>query len=80
MTGAFPDPTAAELTTLTFHITEWGSRTRMQQALCLAILRGYCHVPEIARYLHLGRHEVESALADLIGNGLLWDNQKLMFH
>jgi hypothetical protein len=67
MTSAWPEPTPAELATLTFHVTAWGSRTRVQQSICLAILRGHYHVHGIARYLRLGRAEIESALTDLIG-------------
>ncbi len=80
MTGSRPEPTASELATLALHITAWGSRSRVQQAICLAILRGHRYVPDIARYLRLGKPEIESALEDLIGEGLLWDVHKLLLH
>jgi hypothetical protein len=79
-TGAWPEPTADELSTLTIHITSWGSRTRLQQSICLAVLRGHRGVGEIARYLGVGRTDVESEVADLIGEGLLWDGTKLILH
>jgi DNA-binding NarL/FixJ family response regulator len=79
-TSAWPEPAPSELATLTLHVTEWGQRTRAQQSICLAILRGHCSVPEIARYLHLGQRTVEEEVSGLIGQGLLWDSHRLMIH
>lgn len=78
MSGAWPEPTDDELATLTLHVTEWGSRTKLQQSVCLAILRRHCYIRDIARYLQIGEHDIGSALTDLIGNGLLWDHQRLL--
>jgi len=76
----WPEPTAGELATLKFHISAWGNRTHLQQSICLAILRGHDQVPEIAKYLHMGKTEVKTAVAELVGQGLLWDNQRLLLH
>lgn len=78
-TGAWPEPTPSELATLTFHVTAWGDRSRLQQSVCLAVLRGHRRVPAIARYLRVGQRDVNAALADLVGSGLLWNGPELMF-
>lgn len=80
VTGAWPEPTPSELATLTFHVTAWGDRTRAQQSICLAVLRGHRSVPEIARYLDLGQRNVEEEVSELIGQGLLWEGRRLMVH
>jgi hypothetical protein len=80
MKAAWPEPTAAELASLVIHVTEWGDRSREQQAICLAVLRGYQRIPDIAHYLGLGDRGVAAAVADLIGQGLLWDDHRLLLH
>ena len=52
----------------------------LQQAVCLAILRGQSYPSEIAAYLGVNAKAVQRAAGELIGRGLLWDNHKLLLH
>lgn len=80
MNRELPEPTASEFETLELHIVDWRDRTPVQQAVCLAILRGRCYVPKIAEYLGVSSDMVEQAVQDLMGQGLLRDHHKLLIH
>ena len=75
-----PAPSVSEIETLKIHIVAWADRTVIQQAICLAVLRGHCYLPHIASYLEANEETIERNVGKLIGKGLLWDNHKLLLH
>jgi hypothetical protein len=74
------EPTPAELDTLAFHITRWHSRSPEEQAVCVAVLRGYCYVQAISAYVNMPVPKIETLLGELLGHGLLRDNGRLLLH
>lgn len=76
----FPEPSISEFDTLNLHIIDWGNRTPIERAICLAILRGYHYPSRIAAYLGLDESEIDLALPILLKNGLLRDRYKLLLH
>jgi hypothetical protein len=78
MEEQIPEPSATESETLTLHISNWQNRTPLEQAICLAVLRGHCYPSQITKYLRLDVGEVEAALAVLMKNGLVEVRSKLL--
>ena len=72
MKTQLPVPTTAEIGTLELHISDWRDRTPIEQAICLAVLRGYRYPSHITKYLGMEVGDFEEALPILLKNGLLW--------
>lgn len=76
-----PEPTAAELGTLELHISDWQDRTPIEQAICLAVLRGHCYPSQVTKYLGIDVGDFEEALRVLLKNGLVRGNRdRLLLH
>lgn len=80
MTSEWPEPTRSESETLAMHIVGWRDRQPVEQGICLAVLRGHKTIAEIAAFLDYDAAAIEAAVPRLIGQGLLWDNRRLLLH
>ena len=75
---AYPNPTADELKMLRIVIEDWDTRTPIQAALALAVLRGYNSYQAASDYLGVSISELEEASKSLWGilydrnTGKLW--------
>jgi hypothetical protein len=74
----YPDPTPEELKTLRIIVEDWDTRTPIQAALALAVLRGYDNYQAASDYLGATIPELEEAKKSLWGilydgnTGKLW--------
>lgn len=73
-----PVPSAEEEATLNLVIEDWETRTRLQRALALAVLRGYDTFKKAADYLKVSESELQAANRSVWGilhdhtTGKLW--------
>jgi len=73
-----PSPTPEELRTLRIVIEDWDTRSVIQAALALAVLRGYNNYQAVSDYLGVPIPELEEANRTLWGilcdgsTGTLW--------
>jgi hypothetical protein len=76
--AAYPSPTPDELKMLRTLIEEWNTRTPIQAALALAVLRGHNKYQAVSDYLGVSIPELEEAKKSLWGilydrnTGKLW--------
>ena len=74
----FPSPSNEEEAVLNGVIEDWSTRTSLQRAICLSIVRGSITPDAVARDLLITIGEVEAALVTVWG--VLYDRTKNRYY
>jgi len=77
-TDPYLTPTKDEVATLRFHISQWDELDAWPKSVSVAIVRGHRTAKEIAAHLGVSDEQLDTALRQLIGNGVVCDNGNLL--